>query len=97
MEQLLERFIFRPGTVYATPAVIEEAPAPGPFSMSFWRDYLDRRIPFGRNTVAYVDAPGGPTRRDPYGTHNYQLSGDYVVGQAPTQGIYTGVEEEIWP
>ena len=87
--QAIGQYNWLPGATYPSPAY-QVSPDFGPYGVPYWM------LGFTFKTCEEDLGVAAPT---PYAKSailqpagNYHSAGQYAVGRAPTQGIYTGVE-----
>jgi len=87
----LQNSQFQPSVPYAEPVVLLQ---PDYEAVEFNQGDTQEFIPYGVNNWSSVTVPNvGAAIPNPYNQGSLRLPGTTVVGQAPTQGVYTGVED----
>ena len=76
--------------LYDTPRHIAEAPRG-----NFWYRWLtpSQALFIIPSNTAYFGSPSAPIYHDTYNMAAAQSGGDYFVGQSPTTGVYSGVDD----
>lgn len=90
----LNRTHFRAGIPYAEPDVIGERGIRQPAYQGWLTATEALFVGHAAGDTLFRQAPPAPYYTDNYNQAVSGISGQYVVGQAPTTGLYTGIEDE---
>lgn len=89
-EQMVREYSYQPGNVYVEPAVEGASPLLGPF----FHGYLATPQPTVTASTVQYGSPFIPVRYDYYNQEMQRLHALSVAGQAPTQNIYSGFNQQ---
>ena len=92
---IIDQYILRQGAPYLSPAyIVQSFPTLGPFGVPYWMQGLAVQTCTGFTDSPNLGAPR-PYQNAQIFHHaqNALSAGQYGIGQAPTKGVFTGVED----